>query len=380
MVSFNLRPALASVGPLITEIRNATGLTSSLLGLLTTLPLLCFGILSTMTPWFTRKIGLEGTVAFALLLITGGLLIRVPGTVPHLYAGTFLIGVGIALGNVLLPGIVKRDFEKYSGIMTSIYSSMLGVGAAVAAGISFPLAIKAGLGWRWSLGIWFIPAFLAFIVWIPQLKRNRRSSQSKSVFAALKHLSGSKMAWSIALFMGLQSFAFYVILAWLPDILISEGFNAGRAGWLLSVSQAAGVIGSFIIPAVAERMKSQRSLVLGLSVLEAVSIIGLMNGTESLVLIMVILIGFSLGGSFGLALLFIVLRTNDTETTTELSGMSQSVGYLLAAFGPMMMGAFYDISGSWTIPLAMLLFIVMLKCFFGIYAGNDQKIDRNNQQ
>lgn len=379
LVSFNLRPALSGIGPLITDIRAATGLSNSALGLLTTLPLLCFGILSSVTPWFTRRIGLEGTVAFALFALTSGLLLRVPGSVPFLYTGTIFIGVGIALGNVLLPGIVKRDFEKYSGIMTSVYSSMLGVGAAVAAGISVPLADEVGLGWEWSLGIWFIPSTLALLVWLPQLRRNRRSSSGKTIAASLKHLSGSGMAWSIALYMGLQSFAFYVILAWLPDILISDGISESRAGWLLSISQAAGVAGSFLIPTVAEKFARQRFLVIVLAALEVISIIGLMMGPNSLTLLMVIMIGFSLGGSFGLALLFIVLRTDDTETTTELSGMSQSVGYLLAAVGPMMIGALNDITGDWIIPLALLLLIVAFKSFFGIYAGKDQKVSKYHE-
>ncbi|SHF71782.1 MFS transporter, CP family, cyanate transporter [Fodinibius roseus] len=375
LISLNLRPALASVGPLIGAIRETTGLSNTMLGLLTTLPLLAFGVLSTLTPLFTRRLGIEGTIAGALGLLTGGLFLRVIPTHAALFGGTLLIGIAIALGNVLLPSIVKRDFPNHSGIMTSVYAGMLGLGAAVAAGVSVPLAFDFNWGWHWSLGAWGVPSAIALIVWLPQLKKLTLSRHEKSFLAALKDLGHSKRAWQVAFFMGLQSLAFYVILAWLPEILQDRGLTANAAGWMLSLSQGMGVLGSLVLPYWAEKRTDQRPLVWMLLVLEIVSLAGLLYPEAFLVGLWVSLIGFSLGGSFGLALLFIVLRTSDSETATELSGMAQSVGYLLAAIGPTLFGALHDLSGAWFIPLLFLFVVAILKLISGLGAGKPETID-----
>lgn len=374
LVSLNLRPALASVGPLIGAIRETTGLSNTMLGLLTTLPLLAFGVLSTLTPLFTRRLGIEGTIAGALALLTGGLFLRVIPTNAALFGGTLLIGIAIALGNVLLPGIVKRDFSNHSGIMTSVYASMLGLGAAVAAGVSVPLAFDFNWGWHWALGAWGVPSAIALIVWLPQLKNLTLSRHEKSFLTALKDLGHSKRAWQVAFFMGLQSLAFYVILAWLPEILQDRGLTANAAGWMLSLSQGMGVLGSLVLPYWAEKRTDQRPLVWMLLILEIVSLAGLLYPEAFLVGLWVSLIGFSLGGSFGLALLFIVLRTSDSETATELSGMAQSAGYLLAAVGPTLFGAMHDLTGAWLIPLLFLFAVAILKLISGLGAGKPETI------
>ncbi len=172
IIALNLRPSIAGVGPLISEIRSDTGLSNTLLGMLTTLPVLAFGLFSVLTPLFTRRLGTEGTMAFALVVLTGGILLRVHPSHAALFSGTIILGIGIALGNVLLPGIVKKKFPKRFGLVTGLYSAMLGVGATTASGISVPLSESAGLGWRWALGAWAIVSAIALIFWLPQLKEN----------------------------------------------------------------------------------------------------------------------------------------------------------------------------------------------------------------
>ena len=374
-VAINLRPALAGVGPLVTLIREDTGLSNSMLGLLTSLPLIAFGIISMLTPLFTRRFGVSGTIAGALLLLAIGIGVRSLPSLFSLYLGTALFGVAIALGNVLLPSLVKRNFPHKSGKITSLYSSMLGVGAALAAGVSLPLAIDLDLGWRGSLAVWALLAIAGFLVWLPQIRRIRKSNQRRSFRTAIKNLGRSALAWKVALFMGLQSFAFYVVLAWLPDILQSRGFDSVYAGWMLSVSQATGVLGSLLIPVIAGKRPDQRAVVVLLIALEVLSIIGLMLPGVGLVPLWSALIGFALGGSFGLSLLFIVLRADDPEVATELSGMAQSVGYFIAAIGPIIFGAIFDLTGTWIYPLALLFALAFLKLYFGLGAGRDNQLD-----
>lgn len=374
LIALNLRPALAGVGPLVSTIREATGLSNAMLGLLTTLPLLAFGVLSTLTPLFTKRMGIEGTLGLAMALLTAGILLRVVPTNWALFAGTLLLGIAIAFGNVLLPSLVKRDFPNHTGIMTSVYSSALGLGATTAAGLSVPLAYDLGLGWRWSLGAWAALSLLAFLIWLPQLKDLTVPKQERHFLTSMKDLGGSLTAWQVALFMGLQSLAFYVILAWLPEILQDRGLSANNAGWMLSLSQAMGVVGTIFIPIWAEKINDQRTLIWLLMVSEAISLVGLMFPDPFLVGLWASLIGIALGGSFGLALLFIVLRSSNSETATELSGMAQSIGYLLAAVGPTLFGAIHDFTGAWFVPLLFLLIIVGAKLFFGLGAAKPQEV------
>ncbi|MEX0648424.1 MAG: MFS transporter [Balneolaceae bacterium] len=373
IIAINLRPAIAGVGPLIHEIRLDTGLSNTLLGTLTTLPVLAFGLFSVLTPLFTRKLGTEGTMAFALLLLTGGILLRVIPAFSALYIGTMILGVGIALGNVLLPGIVKKKFPKKFGLVTGIYSAMLGVGAAIASGISVPLSEGAGLGWRWSLGAWAAVSFLAFIVWLPQLKANIPTISERNLRSSLKDLGGSKLALHVALFVGLQSFTFYIIITWLPEILQERGMGAARAGMMLAIVQGTGVIGTFLMPAWASRRQRQRLPVLILIILELISLIGFMIPSLPPAPLASIL-GFSLGGSFGMALLFIGIRSRNSESANELSGMSQSLGYTLAATGPALFGAFHDLAGNWTLPLIFLLLTGFVKLWSGWSAGRDEYV------
>src|SRR5699024_11130187 len=350
----------------------STGLSNTLLGLLTTLPLFAFGVVSTLTPLVTRRIGMEGTILGAMLLLTGGLLLRVLPFNAALFGGTLLVGIAIAFANVILPSLVKRDFPNNTGTMTSVYSGALGLGSTISAGISVPLAFSFNLGWHWALGSWALLSFLAFLLWIPQVRDSIIPKPKNSFVQSLKKLSSSKRAWQVACFMGLQSLGFYVILAWLPEILQDRGFNASTAGWLLSLSQGLGALGSLALPLWAEQLKDKRKLIWLIILMEIASLLALFPSEPFWIELWVSLIGFSLGGSFGLALLFIALRSPDSETATELSGMAQSIGYILAATGPIIFGALHDLSRNWYIPLLFLFVISILKLLSGLGAATPE--------
>tara|TARA_R100001143_G_scaffold61071_2_gene61179 strand:- start:802 stop:1986 length:1185 start_codon:yes stop_codon:yes gene_type:complete len=375
LISLNLRPAITAVGPLVSEIRLDTGLSSSAIGLLTTLPVLGFGLISVLTPLFTRKIGTEGTMLLALTLLTSGIFLRVHPSVMLLYSGTVMLGIGIALGNVLLPGIVKKQFPERAGTMTGIYSATLGIGATVASGASVPLSETYGLGWRWALGVWGFLALTALIFWLPQMRTNIPIILKKGFRESLRQLGSSKLAWYVSIFMGVQSLTFYTLIAWLPDILIERGLTAGEAGWQLALMQGVGITATLFIPAWAARIKEQKNPVILLVILELVALVGLSIPSIGFISVWVSLMGLALGGSFGLALLLIVLRSRTTTSANELSGMSQSVGYTLAATGPVLFGAIFDWFENWIIPLIFLFIIALLKLWSGLGAGKDDYVD-----
>lgn len=374
IIAVNLRPAITGVGPLIHEIRLDTGLSNTLLGLLTTLPVVALGVFSVLTPAFTRRLGMEGTMALALMLLTAGILVRIVPNHAALYLGTLVLGVGIALGNVLLPGITKEYFPHRFGLVTGIYAGMLGIGAAVASGLSVPLSEGLGLGWRWALGIWAGASLLALILWAPRLKNNQPTITATRLHQSLKQLGTSRVAWDVSLFMGTQALTFYTLAAWLPEVLIERGMSPALAGWMLALSQATGIIGTFVIPALADRVQSHRRLVIAVIAGELISLAGLIVPTLFMVEIWISILGFCLGASFGLALLFIGLRAQDTETANHLSGMSQSVGYSLAATGPIFFGAFYDTFQSWTLPLLYLIVVALVKTWSGVRASRKEYV------
>lgn len=376
LIALTIRSPLAAVGPLIGAIHEATGLSYGVLGFLTTLPLLCFALFSLLTPLATRRFGVMGSLGLALLLLTVGITLRsIPG-VGTLFGGTLLLGIAIAFANVLLPSLVKQDFPHRQGLMTSVYASLMGMGAALAAGISVPLAEALPGGWRSALGLWAVPAGMAALLWLPLVRRQHHTPSRHHPFAGLRALSHSPIAWQVALFMGLQSLVFYVVLAWLPEVLIERGMAPGRAGWLLSLSQATGVVGTLVTPVYAERRTSQRMLVLGVVSLQLTGVLGLLLPGLSWAWLWVSLIGLGAGCSFGLALLFIVLRAPDTRATTQLSGMAQAIGYLLAAGGPALFGYLFELTLSWTLPLALLIGVTLAQLGFGLGAARPQVIER----
>lgn len=283
------------------------------------------------------------------------------------------MGTGIAFGNVLIPSLIKRDFPDKSGKMTGSYTGILAIGTSIAAGVSFPLAKY--IGWRWALGVWAIPAFIALIVWSPQLRHQTRAHHSRRFIQSIKHLGKNSLAWQVALFMGLQSLTFYVILAWLPEILQAQGMSPSRAGLIFSLAEAAGIFGSLLFPILAEKVQNHRLLIGVLIVLETISLLGLIFPAIPFITPWALLIGFELGGTFSLSLLFIVLRTSTTEGATELSGMAQSIGYLLAAVGPALFGFFFDISHTWALPLILLLVVLFFKCIAGLGAARPIAIE-----
>lgn len=375
-IASTLRSPLTSVGPIIGPIRESLGISNVLAGFLTTIPLLAFAFISPFVPKLSKRFGMELTLFTALCLLTVGIVIRSAGSILFLVVGTFLIGVAIAFGNVLLPALLKLSFPLHIGLMTGIYSVAMNISATTASGISAPIVIKTNFGWQGALGVWAALSMLAVILWLPQLK-NKLLVQpriEKTLAEKPPFLWRSPLAWAVTFFMGVQSLLFYCTSAWLPEILVSNGITVEKAGWMLSLLQVAQLPMTFIIPIVAGRMKDQRMLVIGTSVLYLIGYGGVYVGELSLVPLWMICIGIAGGASFGLAMMFFTLRTETHIEAAELSGMAQSSGYLLAATGPVLFGLLHDVTSSWNIPMLILLIGSLFFFICGMKAGRNEKV------
>jgi MFS transporter, CP family, cyanate transporter len=372
LLAANMRSALTSVAPLIGQIRMDTGISNGVAGLLLTLPLLAFGVLSPVVPQLARRFGMERMLLASLLLLAAGIVVRSAGTVAVLFLGTAVLGAAIVVGNVLLPALVKREFPQRVGLMTSVYTTALGISGALAAGVSVPLAQLPGVGWRRSLALWALPSFVAAVAWLPHL---RRSDQPEN--ASTQNSQGgssmwrSALAWQVTLFMGLQSLAYYVTLTWLPEILQEDGMSATRAGWMLGVTQAVAIVTIFFAPVIASRRPSQQGVVAAAVSLSFAGTLGLLVAGSTASVLWVVLLGLGQGACFSLALTFFALRAPDSQHAATLSGMAQTFGYLLAAAGPFLFGVLRDATHAWTVPLALLLAITVCLLIAGLGAGRD---------
>jgi len=370
LVGSTLRVPITSVGALIPFIRDDLSISNAAAGMITTLPLLAFAFLSPFAPKIANRIGMEWTIALSTFLLIAGILVRSVTGIGFLFTGTVLIGLAIAVGNVLIPGIIKMNYPLKIGIMTGIYAIFMNIFGALGSGISAPLAKSGDLGWQGALGIWGGLAAIALLVWLPQLRKPRDASPKVKVDTKQKaSLWRSPLAWSVTLFMGCQSLAFYTLITWMPDILRSIGYTADAAGWMVFLMQAALIPTTFVVPIVSEKLTNQVGAAGATAVLFIVGFSGLLLGIPAFVPLWAILLGIAGGSAFSLSMMFFTIRTDDAQEAAELSGMAQSFGYLLAAGGPVFVGILHDLSHGWTLPILFLIVISTVILFAGIVSG-----------
>jgi CP family cyanate transporter-like MFS transporter len=371
LVAVNLRPTLASVGPVLADLRTSLGLSGTETAVLTAVPVLCLGALAATAPTLARRWGMEPVIAAVLAVIGAGLLLRASGGAMVLFAGTVIVSGAIAIANVLLPAIIKRDFAGGSGTMMGVYSMALSGSAAVAAGATVPIGNALRLGWRGALGAWALPAVVGLIGWIP-FARGRHSPPAGAPRGG--SLLRDPLAWQVTLFFGLQSLSFYAVLAWLPSVYRDHGYSPAAAGILLSTSALVQLPITLVVPNLAARFADQRAFAVGCTLLTMVGLGGVLLAPTAAPYLWMLLLGVGQGTSFAIGLTLFVLRARATVDTARLSAMAQTFGYLVAAGGPLLVGTVHDATRSWTPALALLLLLALPQLLTGLLAGRSRYV------
>ncbi len=367
---FNLRTAITSLPPLFPILGTRLHLSSATLALLAATPVICFGVVSAFAAWLNRRFGEEPILLVALGVLTAGLLLR--GAAPNimLFPGTALAASAIAILNVLLSSMVKRRWPQRAGLLIGIYLTALSVGAILAALISVPLYRSSGGSVRLALGVWAVPAALAVLLWLPQLRYRAAGAGSPPPAAGARiKVYRYALAWQVTAFMGLQSLIYYAVLSWLPTIFQDRGTSAVTAGNLLALMGVGNLATSLIVPVIAHRSPGQRALVVPSLIGTAVGLAGSLWAPLDQAPLWVLVLGVSQGSCLALAIFFMMARSPDPGVAASLSGFSQSVGYLVAAIGPLAVGLMHTATGSWNLAVALLLVLAGCQLAAGVLAG-----------
>jgi len=371
LIAFNLRPAITSIAPFIGDIRSDLGLSEFTVGVLTAAPVICLGLFGPAAPPLARRFGAEAVLLASLLGIVVGVVVRGFGAIPF-YLGTLIIGASMSLLGVLTPVIVKRDFPHRVGSIMGLYTMLISLGAALSTAAAVPLRHALGDNWEMGLRFWALPALLAAVVFIPQLlyRRPRGAATLRS-----RGLLADPLAWQVTGFLALVSSLAYAVFSWGPTMLQARGLDAVNSGFIMSVSYLAQMATGLLTPMIAARQREQRLLVLALLLLISAGLFGFVFAPVRSLTTFAIVLGLGQGGAFGLALSLIVLRSGDQHIAAQLSGLSQSIGYVAGGLiGPLAVGLIYNWAGSWGVVEAFYAAVAFAALMLGLGAGRARTI------
>ena len=380
LIAFSLRSPITSVGPILVEAVRTTGLTALGASTLTTLPSLCFGLFGPLAPAFSRRLGSERALFILMLVLTFGILLRGVPTWQMLFFGQIVACFSIGLINVLLPGIIKRDFPGHIVRVTGFYSAAMSAGAALAAAATVPTANAIGhifgnvrtTAWAWALALWALPAALAALIWLRHLPTAESAISKRPSIVRL--LLRDPLAWHVTAFMGTQSSLAYIVFGWLATVLRMRGLSAVDAGLTLSLSVIAQVVAALLLPILVARLPDQRAVNVIAMVVACVSLIGCFFGPLSTIWGWAALLGVAQGAARMLALTAIGLRAPDSHVAAQLSSMAQGIGYTIASAGPFIAGSLLRATGSLYSLAALCAAICMLSAWFGYAAGQHRQV------
>lgn len=375
LVAANLRLPITIIPPLLSTIEKDLGIPKSLAGLITSIPLITFAILSPVIVKVAKKLGNELTIFVFFILLIAGSYLRIIPTVWALMLGTFLAGVGIDSGNVLVPALIKDHLPHQIPLGTSLYTmSMLLIGA-IGTALSGVLITKVSL--QSTLAILSVVAIVALVFWIPNLRYNHRETAKNFERKQYRSVWNQNLGWLITAFFGLQSIVYYSFVTWLPSILQNHGISTIFASNLLTLLQLSGLPCSFIVPFLSIRKNGLRNLLIMLFVGYAIAPLGYLIYTSNAVYLTIITIvtGFGSGLAFNMAVVFFTEKTTNPTQTAEVSGMAQSAGYLLAAVGPVLFGFIENVSGSWNMIILILVALSTLLALSGLLVARHKPIE-----
>jgi len=367
LIAFNLRPVFSSASALLPEIRSGLGLTAFGTSILTTLPVVCMGLFSPLAPRLAQRLGTERVLLGVILLLALGTTLRGISSISLLFFGTALTGACIAIGNVLLPGVVKRDFPDKAALMTGCYTMALCAGAASAAGLTLPIEHSLGGSLGGALAAWALPALVVGLLWLPQVIGS--GTQARRTGFRVMGLWTDAVAWQVTLFMGLQSALAYCVFGWLVPILRERGLDGVTAGAIVSVSVMVQAASCLVAPHIAVRGKDQRAINVILCAVAVTALLGLLFAPLWTVWFWAVLQGIGQGGLIAVALTVIVLRSPDPHVAAHLSGMAQFIGYLLAAIGPLVVGMIHGWTGSFAWCSVLFVLLGLGAAINGWFAG-----------
>ncbi len=378
-----LRLIFGSSSAVLAEIRDGYGLSGAEVALLTTGPVLCLGLFSAATPRLARRYTAPLVATAALAMIAVGSALRILPSWPVLLGGTMLAGAGIAVGNVLGPVLVRMFFPHRIGLMTGLFTAMVCVSTGVGSALTVPSATALGGSWRGALALWAVPALIAaallatVTVRYLRFRRSVPEADGAAVSGTVAVVLRSPIAWAVTGFMGLQSLQAYALIGWIPTIYRDRGLSAETGGAMLAIGGLLSVLTALTFPQWAAGRREQRIVAVAAVALQGIGVLGVLafgNGVGAW--IANVFVGFGLGAMISLAVTMMNLRAATTAQAVSLSAMSQTVGYLLAAWGPMLMGVLHGVHDDWTLPLVVLLFLLVPLLLCGWFAGGDRTIDQ----
>lgn len=398
-----LRAPFTGTGSILIMIQKDLGLSGGGAGMLTSIPLFTFGLLSIAAGLVSRRWGAGKTMIFGTVLISLGILARTFLGVSGIFFGTIVLGAGITIGNVLVPAIVKGYYPNHTSAMTSCYTTMMSVASGISGGISVPVALR--YGWKAALGFWVVLSVLTMLFWIPdrRLRLQDHSETDMSVFTVkgstctenplsqrtdsgmpvqrehsseLQRIVHSRLAWMVGIYMGLQSLVFYSFVSWFATILQSRGLSVSASGTCNSLYLFIGLVGSFAAPLLAElhRSKVWLGIFLGTLYAAGILIMILIPGTAG-IWCTILICGFCQGACFSYSMLMFVFHTRSAAASSLMSGFGQTVGYLIAGTGPALTGWIFDVLGNWNPVLWFLFGICLVLIVLGSRIGRENYLE-----
>lgn len=367
--SINMRAGMVVVSPIITLIGKDLGLSTIQLAWLTSIPVLTFAFASPLTTWFRRFGSVNQLITWALWLLGISLLLRATGSTLALYVFTIGVGVGIATLNVLLPIWVKGNTVSYSGLITGVYVAMMGIATSIAIGAAAPLAHLNSLGWKMAMLPWGVVALVSALWWQFNIRNDEPEPLGSKNDVNIRMFMRNKLAWQVMLVFGFQSMNAYATRTWLPTIMVTKGFTIQSAGATVAVAGLVGALLAIGVPHIAQRSKDQRLTIWIVSIMAAMSYIGIEYGSHGWIIFWVFMSNMAQWLIYPLALLLIIMRSPNPDQGQSLSALVQTFGYVLGAAAPLITGALFDLTGVWKWSLWVLVAVSLGQALAGQAAG-----------